>query len=144
MPRPDFEAFFSAYAETYNRSLGDSVDTAAIRAHFSESFIAAGPDTVMTGDNDEGFAETLRNGYAFYKSIGTRHMAVTGIDVTDIDETHFLVKVSYRAHYEKDGEEIAIPFPVSYLLETRNGQPRIFGFVAGDEMGLYRRYGLLD
>ena len=140
--RPDFDAFFSGYVAAYNRSLGDRVDADGIRAHFSDSFIAAGPDAVMTGDNDESFSETLEKGYAFYKSIGTKKMEFTGVEVTDIDETHYLARVSYRAEYEKDGEIIAIPFSVSYLLERRGERLKIFGFVAGDEMALYRQYGL--
>lgn len=142
--QPDFASFFAGYVDAYNRSLGARVDTASIRGHFSESFIGAGPGTVMTGDNDESFAETLEKGYAFYKSIGTRHMAVLGLETTVIDPTHFLVKVSYRARYDKGGETIEIDFPVSYFLEMREGHPKIFGFVAGDEMALYRQYGLID
>jgi hypothetical protein len=140
--KPDFDAFFDSYVAAYNRSLSERVDVKAIRSHFSESFIAAGPGSVMTGDNDEAFGETLEKGYAFYKSIGTKKMEVTGVDVTDIDDGHSLAKVHYRAEYEKDGETIAIPFSVSYMLEERDGHLKIFGFVAGDEMALYRQYGL--
>lgn len=140
--KPDFDAFFDSYVAAYNRSLGERVDVKAIRSHFSESFIAAGPGSVMTGDNDEAFGETLEKGYAFYKSIGTKKMEVTGVDVTDIDDGYSLAKVHYRAEYEKDGETIAIPFSVSYMLEERDGHLKIFGFVAGDEMALYRQYGL--
>ncbi|WMT89659.1 nuclear transport factor 2 family protein [Pelagibacterium sp. H642] len=142
--KSDFDAFFQSYVRAYNRSLGESVDVHGIRSHFSESFIAAGPGTVMTGDNDETFTETLQKGYAFYKSIGTRRMEVTSVEVTDIDEEHYLAKVGYQAQYEKDGEAIAIPFCVSYLLEERDGRLKVFGFVAGDEMELYRQHGLIE
>lgn len=141
--RPDFGAFFDSYVNAYNRSLSDHVDVEAIRSHFSESFIAVGPGAVMTGDNDETFAETLEKGHAFYKSIGTKKMEVTGVEVIDIDEGHYLAKVGYRAQYEKDGEMIAIPFSVSYMLERREDRLKVFGFVAGDEMELYRRHGLM-
>jgi hypothetical protein len=33
---------------------------------------------------------------------------------------------------------------VVYMLQRREGGPKIFAFVAGDEMGIYRRYGLVD
>jgi len=141
--QPDFDAFFADYVAAYNRSLGDSVDDAAIRGCFADSFIAAGPQGVMTGNNDETFSDTLRKGYAFYKSIGTRSMAVEGVEVTGIDPMHFLARVSYRAAYDKDGEEIVIPFSVSYLLQYREDRLRIFAFIAGDEMAIYRRYGLV-
>lgn len=140
----DFEDFFAGYVDAYNRSLGDSVDHEAIRSHFSPSFIAAGPEGVMTGENDESFSQALDKGYAFYKSIGTRQMNVTGVQITDIDESHYMAKVHYTAEYEKDGEPLVIPFPVSYMIEDREGQLQIFGFVAGDEMALYRQYGLVD
>ena len=35
-------------------------------------------------------------------------------------------------------------FDVTYMLQRRPDGPRIFGFVAGDEMALYREYGLVD
>lgn len=140
--QPDIKAFFEDYAAAYNRSLGDSVDAAAIRASFADSFIGAGPQGVISGDNDETFTETLHKGYAFYKSIGTRHMAVEDVKVTEIDPMHFLATVSYRATYDKDGKEIVIPFSVAYLLQYREAQLKIFAFIAGDEMGLYRQYGL--
>ncbi len=141
--QPDFEDFFHSYVAAFNRSLGESVDAEGIRKHFSDIFIAAGPDSLATGENDDTFSKTLEKGYDFYKSIGTTHMAVESAQPVDIDETHFLVKVGYHATYEKDGDEITIPFEVSYLIEVRNGHPKIFGFVAGDEMALYREHGLV-
>jgi hypothetical protein len=140
----DFESFFEGYVEAYNRSLGDSVDHEAIQTHFSPSFIGAGPGTLMTGDNDEAFARTLQKGFAFYRSIGTKKMNITSVQITDIDESHYLAKVHYSAEYDKDGEPLTIPFPVSYMLEDTEGQLRIFGFIAGDEMALYRQYGLIS
>ncbi|WP_421951273.1 nuclear transport factor 2 family protein [Pelagibacterium sp.] len=145
MPRDqsDFESFFADYLDAYNRSLGDRVDYGAIRSHFSSCFIAAGPEGVMTSENDESFSQALDKSCAFYKSIGTKKMNVTGVQITDIDEGHYIAKVHYAAEYEKDDEPLVIPFAVTYMLEDRDGQLKIFGFVAGDEMAIYRQYDLI-
>ncbi len=39
---------------------------------------------------------------------------------------------------------LSIEFDVVYMLQRREGGPKIFAFVAGDEMALYRQYGLVD
>jgi hypothetical protein len=71
-------------------------------------------------------------------------MAVRSITTTPIDETHQMANVEYRATYEKpDGERIEIDFSVTYFLASQDATFTIFGFVAGDETALYRKYGLL-
>lgn len=50
----------------------------------------------------------------------------------------------FTADYEKaDGETLSLDFDVSYLTEVRDDVVRIFAFVAGDEMALYREKGLV-
>lgn len=138
------EEFFAGYAEAFNRSLGETVDTAGIRRHFSSCFVGAGPQGVRCGQNDEQFAEALETGYAFYRSIGTRAMAVRGVTTVPVDALHTLARVAYRASYVKpDGDPLEIDFEVSYLLAAREETYEIFAFVTGDEAALYREHGLL-
>jgi hypothetical protein len=146
LAQPDYEALFRDYVAAYNRSLGDTVDVKAFRAFFAESFIGAGANgQVSVGRNDESFAKTLQQGYAFYKAIGTRRMEIDLVHAEPLHEGHDKVIVSYRAHYKKkDGSRLEIPFQLVYLLQRREGGPKIFGFVAGDEMALYREHGLVD
>jgi hypothetical protein len=54
-----------------------------------------------------------------------------------------MVKVFYRAHYEK-GETVSIHFSITYFLQSTPSGPKISAFVAGDEMALYRKYGLIE
>jgi hypothetical protein len=145
MSRPDFERFFRDYAELYNQALGDTPNYQAIMDCFADWFLAASPEGVKCGQNGAEFRAQLEQGYAFYKKIGTKRMTTRRVEPTEIDATHHLVKVFYRAEYQKKpGEPVTIDFDVSYLLESRNGHLRIFAFVAGDEMGAYRRAGLID
>jgi hypothetical protein len=143
---PEYEMFFREYASAYERSLGESVDVAAIRGFFAEAFIAASVGgQVAVGANDETFEETLRRGYVFYKAIGTTTMKVDRVESEVLYENHDRVRVFYLAGYRKrDGTEVSIPFDVMYLLQRRSGGPKIFGFVAGDEMAVYRQHGLVD
>lgn len=86
----------------------------------------------------------LQQGYAFYRSLGTKAMALRGVTGTPVDEGHLLARVEYRATYEKaDGERIEIDFAVSYCLAARGESFEIFAFVAGDEMALYRKHELV-
>jgi hypothetical protein len=147
---PDYEAFFRAYAKAYERSLGDSVDVAAdvatIRSFFAEAFVSASVSgQVAAGANNATFEETLRRMYGFYKAIGTTSMKVDRVEPEVLYENHDRVRVFYSAGYRKrDGTEVSIPFDVLYLLQRRSGGPKIFGFVAGDEMAVYRKLGLVD
>jgi hypothetical protein len=138
------DEFFAGYVDVFNRSLGDAVDTEGIRRHFSSCFVGAGPQGVHCGQNDEHFTEMLKQGYAFYRSIETRAMAVREVTTIPIDATHALARVAYTAHYVKPrGEPVAIDFEVSYVLAARGESYEIFAFVTGDEMALYQKHGLV-
>lgn len=140
----DFDRYFREYAELYNQALHAAADYDAIMARFAGCFIAAGPEGVKCGENDAAFRATLEQGYAFHKQIGTKHMSVRRCEVAEIDAAHHMVKVFYNCAYEKKGKPIGIDFDVTYLLEASSGAPKIFGFVAGDEMAAYRKAGLID
>ena len=141
----DLDAFFADYADSYNQALGAAPDYDRIRRFFSDCFVGAGPLGVHCGPNDDSFTKALREGYAFYKAIRTRRMNFRRVETTPIDERHVMARVFYRADYERaSGEPLSIDFDVVYMLETAGERPRIFAFVAGDELGLYRRHGLVD
>jgi hypothetical protein len=60
-------------------------------------------------------------------------------------ENHDRVRVFYTAGYRrKDGTEVSLAFDVLYLLQRRSGGPKIFGFIAGDELAAYKQHGLVD
>ncbi|AKT36765.1 hypothetical protein [Chondromyces crocatus] len=145
----DIRQFFEGYVDAFNRSLAGPVDSDGIRRHFAERFLAAGPGTVDAGNNDQSFVETLEKGYGFYRSIGTRQMRLKDVSVVPIDDAHQLVRVFYSADYERKnsvGEApsiVTIDFDVTYVLQSREAGPLIVAFIAGDEMGLYRKHGLV-
>jgi hypothetical protein len=146
MQQPDYEAFFRNYVDVFNRSMKDGVDADAILASYAEYIVSAGVGgAVQGGANDGKYAEALRQGAGFYQAIGLQGMALLKVEVTAIDAEHDMVRPHFRADYrKKDGQTLSIDFDVVYMLQRREGGPKIFGFVAGDEMGMYRQHGLVD
>jgi hypothetical protein len=123
----DIERFFQDYVTAFNRSLGDTPDLETIRSAFSPCFVAAGPTGVIYGQNDDSFLEFLKQGYAFYRSIGTRSMKLLRVECTPIDANHEMARVFYSSEYEsRDGALVTIDFDVTYMLHLEDGAPRIF------------------
>lgn len=141
----EFNRFFHDYAAAFNRSLAASVDDQAIMSAFADCFIEASPAGVQPGRNGEEFREALHKGYAFYKQIGTQRMSVRGLNVTRIDDLHCMVQVNWTADYEPPGgKPVSIDFDVTYLLQVLPDKtPKIFAFIAGDEMALLKQRGVI-
>jgi hypothetical protein len=135
--------FFESYANLYNRALAGEDVFSEIQDRFASQFIAAGPTGLSTGKQGGVFRRKLERGYRFYRSIGARRMTARRVEVTPIDHRHCLAKVHYCADHRHEGRDIAIQFDVSYLLDTTGARPKIFAFVAGDEMAAYKQHGLI-
>ena len=137
-------AFFESYANLYNRALAGEDVFEEIMNRFAPQFIAAGPQGVSTGKQGPAFRRMLEKGYRFYREIGTQKMTAKRVEVTPIDAGHSMAKVFYAADYVKpDGSPLRLDFDLVYFLDTSTLKPKIFGFVAGDEMGLYKQHGLI-
>ncbi len=143
---PDFDRFFADYAAAFNRSLGERVDVEPTSGAFTARFLHASPAGVQTGSNDASFRDGLVQGYAFYRQIGTKRMSVRRVEAQPLDPLHHQVRVFWRAEYDKPGtpEPVVIDFDVVYLLQTLPGdQPKIFAYIAGDEMAELKKHGLI-
>jgi hypothetical protein len=140
------KTFFGDYENRFNQALNDptDVDVEATAGAFTECFIEANPNGVACGRNDEEFRAQIPKGYAFYKSIGTRSMKIVSLVATQFDDFHSHVRVHWQALYDKkDGSEESIDFDVIYLIQMRGKEPRIFGYITGDEKNVLREKGLI-
>jgi len=146
MQQPDYVEFFHRHADTFSRILTGELDATRLGDSYAESFVAASANgIVQAGHHDERFSEALRDSTEFYRRIGTRRMQVRGVQPQALDDEHDQVRVAFRTdHRRPDGHELGLEFEVTYLLQRREGGPRIFAFVTGDEMALYRAHGLVD
>jgi len=138
------DKFFEDYAIRFKDAIGgkDPDIDGTVRS-FSECFIEASPLGVHCGKNDEKFREVIPQGYAFYKSIGTRTMAIVSKEISILDEFHAMVKVYWHSTYVKNKDMAKIEFVVYYLVQLREGLPKIFAYITGDEQKVLKEKGLI-
>ena len=55
-----------------------------------------------------------------------------------------MAHVAWTATYAgKDLPETAIDFDVHYLVQSLNGEAKVFGWVSGDEQALLKQHGIV-
>jgi hypothetical protein len=138
------DVFFTDYEKRFNESLQKEVDVENTVKSFADCFIEASPRGVTCGKNNDEFRQQIPKGYEFYKSIGTQSMSVRSKNTTQLDELHYMTKVDWSAFYrKKDGEKVQIDFSVIYFTQMQQGEPKIFGYVTGDEEKVLKERGLV-
>jgi hypothetical protein len=140
------DKFFADYEARMNRALADvpQIDVEAAADAFMDCFLEANPAGVTCGQNNEEFRERIPKGMAFYRTIGTKSMTITSTEVTPLDAYHTMVRVHWKASYQKkDGSEDSLLFDVVYFVQTLNNTPKIFAYITGDEQQMYKDHGLV-
>ena len=143
MDEAEVAAFFDRYAASMNRALEGKDDVDAAAGFYAQSYIAASPEGLMTGGNDEGLKTALAQGYRHYRDSGAREMRVERVDVTPLGDDHCVAHVAWCAIYERMDESTeALEFTVHYFVRREDGGLKVFGWVAGDEQAPLREHGL--
>jgi hypothetical protein len=136
--------FFERYESFFNQSLGGDMDMDEVAALYASEFIAASPAGVMTGKNDDQLKQFMAQGYEHYRAIGTKEMRIRNVRLSPIDEHHCVAHVAWTATYaRKDQSDVAIDFDVHYFVQKLDGEPKVFGWVSGDEQALLREHGII-
>lgn len=134
---------FDRYEQFFNKSLNGDIDMVEVTSAYAPAFIAASPAGVMCGNNDDQFKHSMRQGYAHYRAIGTKEMRIRNVHITPIDEHHCVAHVAWTADYVRKGQpDISIDFDVHYLVQKMDGDPKIFGWMAGDEQAVLKEHGI--
>ena len=137
------KAFFERYEAFMNQALAGPVDVRESAAFYASDFIAATPAGIMGGKNDDSLVAAMEQGYRHYRDIGTRQMRIVDIRLMPIDERHLVAHVDWKAAYRRaDAPDLTIDFVVHYLVRHGQEQPKIFGWIAGDEDELLRKHGI--
>ena len=135
--------FFERYERFFNRSLIIEFDAEELASLYATEFIGAGPIGVRAGRNDDGFRQAMAQGYEHYRAMGTKEMRLRDIHLSPIDPLHCLAHVSWTATYARmDRPDTAIDFEVHYLIQILAGEPRVFGWISGDEQALLKKHGI--
>ena len=136
--------FFERYESFFNQSLGGDMDLDEVAALYASEFIAASPAGVMAGKNDDQLKQVMAQGYARYRAIGTKEMRIRDVRLSAMDDHHCVAHVAWTATYaRKDQPDAAIDFDVHYFVQKLDGEPKVFGWVSGDEQALLRKHGIL-
>lgn len=140
----DVRTFFERYERLFNRSLGGDMDMDEVAALYASEFIAASPAGVMAGKNDDRLKEVMAQGYARYRAIGTKDMRIRHIHLCPLDDHHCVVHVAWTATYARDGQpDVSIDFDVHYFVQKLAGEPKVFGWVSGDEQESLKKHGII-
>jgi hypothetical protein len=135
---------FERYRRFFNRALTGDAEMDEGRSFYASAFIAASPAGVMAGMNDDQLHKIMEQGYARYRSIGTKEMLVRDLHLSPIDEHHGVAHVAWTAVYARpDAPDIRIDFDVHYLVQKLDGEPKIFGWVSGDERAVLKEHGVV-
>jgi hypothetical protein len=136
--------FFERYENFFNQSLSGDVDMDKVAALYASEFISASPAGVMAGKNDDQLKKVMAQGYARYRATGTKEMRIRDVRVTPMDEYHCVAHVAWTATYSrKDQADVAIDFDVHYFIQNLDGEPKVFGWVSGDEEALLKKHGII-
>ena len=134
---------FERYERVFNAALHGDVDMNNVAALYAADFIAASPAGVMTGKNDEQLKQVMAQGYARYRAIGTKEMRIRGLRISPMDEHHCVAHVAWRATYVRnDKPDVTIDFDVHYLVQQLGAEPKVFGWVSGDEQAVLKDHGI--
>lgn len=135
---------FERYERVFNAALRGEIDMDEVGTLYAPAFIAASPAGVMTGKNDAQLKQVMAEGYARYRAIGTKEMRIRGLRLSPMDEHHCVAHVAWRATYcRQDQPEVAIDFDVHYLVQQLGAEPKVFGWVSGDEQALLKQHGII-
>lgn len=135
---------FERYESFFNRALGGDMDMDGVASLYASEFIGAAPAGVRTGKNDDRFKQVMAQGYAHYRTIGTKAMRIRDVRLSPIDEHHCVAHVAWTATYARqDHPDVAIDFEVHYLVQKLDGEPKVFGWVSGDEQALLKQHGIV-
>jgi hypothetical protein len=135
---------FERYERFFNKSLKGDMDMEEVASLYASDFIAASPDGVMTGKNDDHLRQVMKKSYDRYRAIGTKEMRIRNIRISPIDEHHCVAHVAWTANFaRKQQPDIAINFDVHYFVQRLEGAPRVFGWASGDEQALLKEHGVI-
>ena len=135
---------FERYERYFMQALSGDMDMRGVASLYAPHFIAATPAGVVTGRNNDKLKQVMAQGYAHYRAIGTKEMRIRDLRLSPIDEHHCVAHVAWTATYaRKDLADVTIDFDVHYFVRTLDGEPKVFGWVSGDEQALLRKHGII-
>lgn len=144
MEEKHIHEFFKRCQDFFRQGLKNEADMEQVASSYATAFIAATPAGIMTGQNDEQLRQVMRQGFERYRQRGTKDMTLRGVHIDPIDEHHCLAHVAWTATCDRSAApDVSIDFDVHYLVQQLDREPKIFGWVSGDEQALLKQHGII-
>ncbi|MBV7481491.1 nuclear transport factor 2 family protein [Bordetella sp. BOR01] len=136
------QALFDRYERSFNDALTAEPDLDAIADLYTDTFIAASPAGIVSGNNDDQLKKAMTDGFVRYRKMGTKQMQLRHLRVVPIDPLHGLAHVEWRAIYDIEGAQKMITFTNVYLVRIENDKGKVFGWITGDEDAELKKHGI--
>ena len=139
-------ALFEAYGARSDAALQNPPreDIDGIVASFAPFFVESSPKGVIGGANDDKFRAALAPGFAHYRDVGGKHMTITNLVITELDDLHAIVHVDWDFIYRnKAGVDGHVAFRNLYFVTIASGDAKIFAYITPDEEQAMREHGLV-
>jgi hypothetical protein len=135
---------FQRYQELFRTALKGEVDMERVASSYASAFIAASPAGVSAGQNGEPLKQAMQQGFERYRKIGTKDMLLRRVDIAPVDKHHCLAHVAWTAVYDRGTDpDVSIDFEVHYLVQQLESEPKIFGWISGDEQAVLKQHGII-
>jgi hypothetical protein len=100
--------------------------------------------TRSCGGGDRPIRGRVRTRRRYEPTWGARIPTCREARATRSARRHGVAHVAWTATYARgDGPDVAIDFEVHYLLQERDGELKVFGWVSADEEASLREHGIL-
>ncbi len=135
---------FARYQRFFDHALDGVVDLDQGASFYASAFIAASPAGVVAGTNDDRLGQLMEQGYERYRAMGTKEMRIRDVRLSAMDDHHCSAQVAWTAVYSRQNSpDVSIDFHIHYFVQTLSGEPKIFGWVSGDEQALLKGHGIV-
>ena len=113
--------------------------------HFSDPFMAAGPDGGIQVVKKDDFLAGIAKRQAFFQSIGFQFVKITPLDETRLDDHYVMVKVHSHMRFEKNpGQPVDLEDSSTNILFIQDDSPRIVFYTTHEDlMKIMQDRGLL-
>ena len=137
---------FDAYGYCSDAALHNppTEDIDGVVASFAPFFVESSPRGVFGGANDGTFRAAIAPGFAHYRDVGGKHMTITNVVVTELDDLHAIAHVDWDfAYTNKAGASGHVAFRNLYFVTVASGDAKIFAYITPDEERAMQNHGLV-
>jgi hypothetical protein len=134
------EAFFCRYEQGAN-----SFDPDLLASLYTAEFMAADPNGVSCGRNDEQLREAFARRKTQFQALGFRRAKVLHIEETPLDARYVMAKVRWLMAFETTGgQTLEFTFYITYFLFDPGTGPKVAFWIShDDELKAMREAGLI-